>query len=63
MQTLKSPKSQTSNVIWGIDFRTITALRSSIKEAKAKFSDDFRFQKGIEKEEELLKLFMSKRNG
>ena len=49
-----------NNVIGPIDFRTITALRSSIRDAKAKWSDDYRFQKGIEKEQDLLKYFMSK---
>ena len=59
MQISNLPKQ--SNVVWGIDFRTITALRNSIREAKLKFSSDYRFQKGIEKEEELLDYFMSKR--
>ena len=60
MQTSTSPQNQRTNVVGPVDFTTITRLRASIKEAKARWVDDYRFQKGIEKEEDLLKYFMSK---
>lgn len=53
-----SPSSRENNVIGNIDFRTITALRNSIRWGKANWSQDYRFQKGIEKEEDLLDYFM-----
>ncbi len=57
MQMTSLPEA--SNVIGPVDFLTITTLRRSIKDAQEKWSSDYRFQAGIEKEKDLLKYFMS----